>query len=105
MTDLNVGNVGKRTWTFGGFLTKVLSGILLLLAISILVVIWRILWGLYPVDALNRFQSVAVALLLPMFQSVLTVLVGAGVIKGTLTTLNNPHLAQDKRQQVRFFDW
>lgn len=87
------------------FLPKFLGGILVLVSLAIVVVAGCLLLGSPSAADASRLLSVTTALLVPVFQGILTALVTAGIIKGVLVALNNPQLEQTKRQKIEFFDW
>jgi len=92
-----------RQSTFGGFVAS--CSVLMLLAVAIWVVVKRIVWGPITSDEATRLQTFAVAVLLPAFEAVGTVVVATGILKSAVTAFNNRYRSDDKKEPIQFFKW
>jgi len=102
MGKLQTFNAGRRTVSFGGIVAKTLGLALVILAVGLVGVAIQI-WLASAADA-SRLQSFVVAVLLPTFQAIGTLVVAAGFFKGVLTALDN-RSKTDNKEPINFFKW
>jgi hypothetical protein len=94
---------GNRS-DFGNLVLGLLFLMLVGLGLTIGIIGQRILSGISD-PAIPRLQALVADVLVPMFEAVLTALLGTGILKGLLTVADNQSRASADKEPIKIFDW